>query len=365
MSESVRRTGSGVHRRRSGAFRAGSALVGFAAAIGMSIAGAATAPATPDTVSQARVELDRITREAAQLEERHAASSEELSNAEKALSDAQADLSQQSGKVEELRGTLGQLVTNSQQTSGVNVTLKLITSTDDADFLDQMATIASVSSLTQERLARFNSEKQRLDELNAQSQSAVDTIAAENAEQAQLVRELDAKQAAAQAVLDRLTVQQRSELEAQRAAQAAQIQSNVTQPVSRDAARTDAAVPEAAPANSSRGAAVVAFARARVGYAYVYGATGPSAFDCSGLTSAAYASIGVSIPRTSQGQFGAGRSVSLDALQPGDLVFYYSGPSHVGVYIGGGQIVHASTAATGVKVSSAFYTQPTGARRYV
>ena len=110
---------------------------------------------------------------------------------------------------------------------------------------------------------------------------------------------------------------------------------------------------------------MAAFARARVGYAYVYGATGPSAFDCSGLTSAAYASIGVSIPRTSQGQFGAGRSVSLDALQPGDLVFYYSGPSHVGVYIGGGQIVHASTAATGVKVSSAFYTQPTGARRYV
>lgn len=364
MSESVRRTGSGVHRRRSVAIRAGSALVGLAAAIGISFAGAATAPATPNTVSQARVELERITREAAQLEERYAASSEELSNAEKALSEARADLDQQSTKVEELRGTLGQLVTNSQQTSGVNVTLKLITSTDDADFLDQMATIASVSSLTEERLARFNSEKQRLDELNAQTQTAVDTIAAENAEQAQLVRELDAKQAAAQAVLDRLTQQQRAELEAQRAAQAAQNQSNATQPVSRDATRTDAAVPEA-PANSSRGAAVAAFASARVGYPYVYGATGPSAFDCSGLTSAAYASIGVSIPRTSQAQFGAGRSVSLDALQPGDLLFYYSGPSHVGVYIGGGQIVHASTPATGVKVSSAFYAQPTGARRYV
>ena len=85
--------------------------------------------------------------------------------------------------------------------------------------------------------------------------------------------------------------------------------------MNRSLSRRDFLAASAASATSSRGAAVAAFARARVGYPYVYGATGPSAFDCSGLTSAAYASIGVGIPRTSQAQFGAGRSVSLDALQ--------------------------------------------------
>ena len=100
--------------------------------------------------------------------------------------------------------------------------------------------------------------------------------------------------------------------------------------------------------------AAVQAALSKVGSRYVWGATGPDSFDCSGLTSWAYAQAGVTIPRTSGGQSGL-PVVSLDALQPGDLITYYSPVSHVAMYIGNGQIVHASTASKPVYVSSVYY----------
>lgn len=112
----------------------------------------------------------------------------------------------------------------------------------------------------------------------------------------------------------------------------------------------------AAPADGSRAAVVVAFALAQVGKPYVWGAAGPRAFDCSGLVMAAYARVGVGVPHQTGGIVGRGRRVSRGELQPGDLVFPASG--HVGIYIGGGRMVHASTPRSGIKVSSvyAFHT---------
>ena len=89
------------------------------------------------------------------------------------------------------------------------------------------------------------------------------------------------------------------------------------------------------------------FAMAQVGKAYVFGAAGPSAFDCSGLTMAAWAQAGVSLPHSSSAQYASGRHISESELQPGDLVFYYSPISHVGIYIGNGQIVNALNPGAG------------------
>jgi len=90
----------------------------------------------------------------------------------------------------------------------------------------------------------------------------------------------------------------------------------------------------------------VAFARARVGGSYRYGGTGPS-YDCSGLTRAAWAAAGVSIPRTSQAQLASLPRVSLSALQPGDIVGYFGG-SHVTLYVGGGMVIGAENPVTGI-----------------
>lgn len=102
---------------------------------------------------------------------------------------------------------------------------------------------------------------------------------------------------------------------------------------------------------SGSAAAALRFAYAQVGKPYIYGGTGPRGFDCSGLTQAAWAAAGVSLPRTTwqQWSWGASRKVSLDALQPGDLIFS-EGLGHVSMYAGNGQIVHAPQTGDVVKV---------------
>lgn len=107
--------------------------------------------------------------------------------------------------------------------------------------------------------------------------------------------------------------------------------------------------PAPAPAPSQTAAAkAVAFAHQQLGKPYVYGATGPNSFDCSGLTGAAWKNAGVSVPRTSYSQLGGLRSVSKANLQPGDIVGFYSG-GHVGLYVGGGYVIHASRPGVPIK----------------
>jgi cell wall-associated NlpC family hydrolase len=128
-------------------------------------------------------------------------------------------------------------------------------------------------------------------------------------------------------------------------------------------ARADAEAAKQAAMPASGAGAAVAFAMAQVGDAYVYGAAGPDAYDCSGLTMAAWGAAGVALPHSSGAQMGSGTPVSIDALQPGDLVFYYSPVSHVAMYIGNGQIVHAANPGTGVAVSSVSSMPISGAVR--
>ncbi len=118
-------------------------------------------------------------------------------------------------------------------------------------------------------------------------------------------------------------------------------------------AGTATAVTVAAPVAASSSAAqkAVDTALAQVGDPYSWGATGPNAFDCSGLTSYSYKAAGVTIPRTSKAQSTFGAPVSKANLRPGDLVFFYSPVSHVGMYIGNGQMVHSPKPGTAVHVA--------------
>lgn len=108
---------------------------------------------------------------------------------------------------------------------------------------------------------------------------------------------------------------------------------------------------------------VVDLALTKVGSAYRHAAAGPSAFDCSGLSSWAYRQVGVTLPRSSSTQTSVGTKVSRSNLKPGDLVFYYSPVSHVAIYIGNGKIVDAANPRTGVRVASVDSMPFAGARR--
>jgi cell wall-associated NlpC family hydrolase len=117
---------------------------------------------------------------------------------------------------------------------------------------------------------------------------------------------------------------------------------------------------------SGAGQAAVATALAQVGKPYSYGAAGPGAFDCSGLTMYAYAAAGIRLPHSSTAQYGMGRPVSRSELQPGDLLFFYSSLSHVAMYVGNGRMVHAATQGTPVQVVDVSYMPSyMGARRLV
>jgi cell wall-associated NlpC family hydrolase len=122
----------------------------------------------------------------------------------------------------------------------------------------------------------------------------------------------------------------------------------------------------AAPAPAATAAAQVAVdtALAQVGDPYVWAGAGPNSFDCSGLTQYAYRAAGISLPHSSRMQSGIGTPVSYSNLQPGDLVFFYSPVSHVGMYIGNGQIVHAPYSGSTVQVVELAYMPDfAGARR--
>lgn len=115
---------------------------------------------------------------------------------------------------------------------------------------------------------------------------------------------------------------------------------------------------------SAYGNGVVAAALAKIGSPYGWGSAGPSAFDCSGLMFWSYAQNGKSIPRTSQAQLAGGTRVSLSELQPGDIVGYYPGVTHVAMYIGNGQVVHASDYGIPVQVVPLNSMPIQGAVRY-
>ncbi|MFD8058207.1 C40 family peptidase [Streptomyces cyaneofuscatus] len=130
-----------------------------------------------------------------------------------------------------------------------------------------------------------------------------------------------------------------------------------------------ASAPSSAPSSSSNAtgsaAAIVAFAKAQVGDAYVSGGTGPNAWDCSGLVQAAYRTVGIDLPRVSQSQSTAGTQVSLDNLQPGDILYWGGAGSayHVAIYVGDGQFVGAQNSSTGTVQRSMDYDRPSGAVR--
>ncbi|WP_375423576.1 C40 family peptidase [uncultured Friedmanniella sp.] len=115
--------------------------------------------------------------------------------------------------------------------------------------------------------------------------------------------------------------------------------------------------------SSGKGATALAFAKKQLGDSYRFGGSGPNAWDCSGLTKAAWKKAGVSLPHSAAAQYHRGKHVSKSNLKPGDLVFFYSGPSHVAIYAGHGKVIHAPHAGAKVSYIKMKYMPYKGARR--
>ncbi|MGL5824212.1 MAG: C40 family peptidase [Nocardioides sp.] len=216
---------------------------------------------------------------------------------------------------------------------GVSAVGQVIVADKPKVFLGQLSTMSAFNDLQSSLYEDYQIELKALNlRRKATKQRALEVARIEKqlaAEQA----DLDASLAEAKRLLDSLEAKERAKLLA-----AASSGGPVKPPTN---------VPA-----SGRAALAVRYAMAQVGDAYVYGAAGPAAFDCSGLTMMAWAQAGVGLPHSSSAQFGSGPRVAAGDLQPGDLVFYYSPISHVGMYIGNGLIVHAANPGAGVRVAA-------------
>jgi cell wall-associated NlpC family hydrolase len=293
-------------------------------AVGGSVLAASPSYAEPD-VDHVQTKVDRLYQQAEQASERANDARLRLKKVQHHRSSLRADLRRQQAKVERVRSQVGASVLTHYQ-GQTSAGSQLLLANDAPAVLSQLAAVSAYDAQRTALLADLAVQKQRLQARQAEAERQLVTARKATRKLGTKQATVDHKAADAKALLDKLK---------ERAAVA-----------SRSGTRVGTSVPA-----SGRAAAAVKYALAQVGKAYVYGAAGPSAFDCSGLTMAAWSQAGVGLPHSSGAQMGSGRPVSQSELQPGDLVFYYSPVSHVGMYIGNGQIVNALNPGAGVRIS--------------
>ncbi|MGV8848709.1 MAG: NlpC/P60 family protein [Propionibacteriaceae bacterium] len=340
--------------------KAGLGLLTLALAGAFVMTGAGLGHADPTTVDGARTQLEQLEQQQSEIDAKYTAVQVTLEASQKVLDQARGDSATQGSKVASLKSQVGQIALQQYRSSGIDTTTQLLVTDDVQSFLSGLSTIKKANDNTSALLQDYQSAQADLADLQRAAEAETKQIVAKQASLSDLKEQSDQKVAAAQALLDKLTTQQKKELEAARAAAAAR-QATQTD-TSRSTARTTT-VTAPASGGSDRARTALNFALSQVGKSYVRGATGPNSYDCSGLTGTAYAQVGVGLPRTSQAQYGVGTPVSLANLAPGDLVFYYSGISHVAIYIGNGMIVGASNPRTGVNVASVTSMPFMGGRR--
>ncbi|WP_408899087.1 NlpC/P60 family protein [Nocardioides sp. R1-1] len=317
------------------------AALAVTGAITLSISGATSpAQAEPD-IDTVRARVDRLFHESEQAAERYNDAELELAELNEDLTSLEADQSRQGDALDGVRSDVRDSLIQQYQSGSLGATGELLSS-DSQGFLDELSTMSTVEGLQDSLLAEYGDEVEAYSIRKDQTEKRRDDIRSLKATLAEEKKTADAKLAEAKELLSELEAEERAEL------------------LSRDAGRPIDA--SSIPAKG-RAAAAIAYALAQVGDSYVWGATGPNAFDCSGLTMMAYAQADVSLPHSSRAQYGSGAHVAKSDLQPGDLVFYYSPISHVGIYLGNGLIVHAANPGAGVKVSDLDEMPYTGAVR--
>ncbi|MEW1778036.1 NlpC/P60 family protein [Streptomyces sp. NPDC086777] len=333
-------------------------------AVTLALAGAATATAFEGTgnaepqltPAQVKAKVDQLYQEAEEATQKYDGAKEKADTAQRRLKSLQEETARAQQKLNSARDALGLVAAAQYRDGGIDPAWQLALSSDPDQYLDNAAIAERAGDRQAGAVTRVRQQVRDIEQLRG---TAHVELTALRSRQAELQREktaVDGKLDEARQLLDRLSPQQRSAVTAD----------DGTGRASRSAA--DARAPLTAggvAATDSRAAAAVAYAYSKLGSPYVWGATGPDAFDCSGLAQAAYRSAGVSIPRTTYAQINAGRRVSRSELQPGDLVFFYSGISHVGIYIGNGQMIHAPNPSAPVRIAPIDEMPFAGATRVV
>ncbi len=331
-------------------------VIGLIAAGGLTLTTvpAAASPEDPETSAEAAAVVAERAHDLEVVTERFNEAREQLRAGQDAAAQAARDVAAAEAALAAAREQV-RSVARGAWTGDRLTTLSAVLTADSPDeLLDRVGTLQAIADHTNGVLGgavqatdTAAAARSAAERTQAEAAALLDRVAAEQAE-------LDRQVATFQAVYDRLAAEEqraaRAAAERHAAEEAAAAQQQRAAEVPAAAAPAPAPVPRVAAGGAARTA--VDTALAQLGDPYVWAAAGPDAFDCSGLVQYAYAAAGVRLPHSSTMQSQMGTPVSRSQLQPGDLVFFYSPVSHVGIYVGDGQMVHASTYGQPVKVAS-------------
>ena len=315
-------------------------------ALGVTAGGSAFAspggPGGPPERTDVKTQVDQLYGEAEQASERYNAAQEQQRRLLSETGALQQQMARGQDELNRMRGDLAVLAGAQYRAGGIAPAAQLMLSDDPAGYLSRVSSLDHAAERQNETLHEVAEHQRGLDQRRSETSAKLAELEDSRRVLADNKQQIQERLTRAQRLLDGLGVGGRAGFAAQDAREA-----------ERRATRgTDRLDLGTAPPASPRAAAALAAARAKIGSPYVFGATGPGAFDCSGLMYWSWRQAGVTLPRTSQGQAQAGRRVSLADAQPGDLVIFYRDRHHVGMYAGGGVVVHAPYPGARVRYES-------------
>ncbi|MEU9041125.1 MULTISPECIES: NlpC/P60 family protein [unclassified Kitasatospora] len=359
------------HRRPKPAGRARVSILTGVAAAAVALSAQSGAHADPQpTKDQVKEQVDQLNEQAEVATEQYNAAQEKQQTLEKQVSGLQDQVARQQDQVTDLQGGLAEIAGEQYRNGGISPTVQLMFSSSPDSFLNQAGALNQAGDTQKNQLKVLQEQQRKLDQDRTEAQGKLAELESTTQQLKASKDEVQNKLKAAQDLLNTLTEQERQALRAaeEKAAADAKAQADAAvkaqqaaDRASRDNSRTDLSAGSApAPASpvakpvapgSSRGAAALSAAASKVGSPYVWGATGASSFDCSGLMVWAFNQVGVSLPRTSQEQAHAGTRIGSDLsqAQPGDLLIFFGDAHHVGIYAGNGQVLHAPKPGASVR----------------
>jgi cell wall-associated NlpC family hydrolase len=360
------------------------ALVLGVVAVGTLALVPAVASADPQpTIEQVQAQLDRYYGQAADANEAYNTAQVAEQQLQTQIAGLNSQMAQEQAAIVDTQSRIGSMAAAQYRAGGMDPTMQLLVQSDPKSVLDLAATVDRASQQGADALHTYAQAKANLETERKDASAKLGQLDQKTKDAAAKKKSFEDDVAKAQALLGSLQDAQRKQLAAAQAAKDAAAQKAAAAQLAalRSASTSSSASPSASSSGSSgssapspsrpsasssgssstpipangRAATAVAFAQAQLGKPYIFGGTGPGGYDCSGLTSSAWKAAGVSIPRTATAQMQGLTAVSASAAQPGDLVFFYGNSSyvnHVGLYIGGGMVIHAPRPGSTVSIAA-------------
>ncbi|WP_244177134.1 NlpC/P60 family protein [Streptomyces albus] len=307
------------------------------------------APAEPDPVPVSRLEeirkeIETLYHKAEAATEAYNAAREKTREQSRKLDRIEKKTAAAKERMKLLRGQAGAMVRSHYRGSGMPDTLQLLLEGGSKDFLHDADTARKGRQAQAGLIASLENTRERLDTYAETADEEYRRLRAQQKKKAVAKKAVESRIEAAEELESRLQAEELERLreledEAAREAQAEWLDSGVLDEIDARA--------------SEEGKKAIAYATGQLGKDYEWGAEGPDTYDCSGLTSQAWAAAGRTIPRTSQEQWKRLPRIAIRDMRPGDLIIYHSDASHVGMYIGGGDIVHAPRPGRQITVTGA------------